>query len=258
MNGAVHIDEMMVALLRGDWSALIESAESDETVVLLREIVLSSDDEIVRQAATGALGALAEIGTSGAVKALIAVLEGQRASYALDIAAFYLLGCGDDRAAQALRRYVGNPHHTAHLPAVRALAEVGDPRAIEPLIAIINNSRQETRHELVRVLGGFDDVRVVFPLLRLLHHEDERVRAAARQGLESVNEKHAFGTLVEYLTHPDAQTRRQAAIALGEIGCKRAIRPLSRLVYKDADPRVAQAFQDALHKLGAVAVGLAQ
>jgi len=250
MDKALKIDPMMVALLRGDWSALIESAATDETVALLQVIVLTSDDEIVRQSATGALGALAEIAVPGAVTALIAVLEGPRQSYALDIAAFYLVGCGDDRAAKALSRYLGNPHHTAHLPTVRALAEVGDPRAIEPLIVIINNSRQATRHELVRVLGSYDDVRVVFPLLRLLHHEDERVRAAARQGLESVSDKHAYGTLIEYLTHPDLQSRRQAAIALGEIGCKRAVRPLVRLVNENPDPRVSQAFHDALVKLG--------
>ncbi len=219
-------------------------------MALLRVTVLSAGDEIVRQAATGALGALAEIGVPGAVDALIAVLEGLHQSYALDIAAFYLVGSGDDRAAKALSRYMRNPHHNAHFSAVRALAEVGDPRAIEPLIAIINNSRQATRHELVRVLGSYDDVRVVFPLLRLLHHEDERVRAAARQGLESMTDKHAYGTLIEYLTHPDAQARRQAAIALGEIGSQRAVRALIRLAKADPDPRVAQAFQDALVKLG--------
>ena len=251
MHAQQKIDHLMSALLKGDWDALIESAAHDQTTDLLRAMVYETHDEIVRQAATGALGALAEIGIPGAVQALIEVLEGLQNSYAVDIAAFYLVGCGDDFAARALQRYLEDPHHDGHLPAVRALAEVGDPRAIEPLIAIINNSRLATRHELVRVLGAYDDVRVVFPLLRLLHHDDARVQAAARQGLELIADKHAYGTLIEYLTHPDSQSRRQAAIALGEIGSPRAVRPLTRLAEGDTDPRVCQAIRDALYKLGA-------
>jgi HEAT repeat protein len=251
MHNEQQIDHLMTALLKGDWAALIETAVDDQITDLLSTLVLETSDEIVRQSATGALGALADIGIPGAVDALINVLERLQKSYAADIAAFYLVGCGDDLAAQALQQYLNDAHHPAHLPSVRALAEVGDPRAVEALIGIVSNSRQSTRHELVRVLGNYDDVRIVFPLLRLLHHDDERVQIAAKQGLESIVDKHAYGTLIEYLTHQDAQARRQAAIALGEIGSRRAIRPLMRLAESDTDPQVCQAIHDALVKLGA-------
>jgi hypothetical protein len=205
---------------------------------------------VVRQLVTGALGALAEVGTPGAVDALIAVLMSLKQSYARDIAAFYLVGCGDVQAEKTLRAALADMNHTAHLPVVRALAEVGDPAAIEPLVAAINYSRLSTRHELVRVLGEFDDVRAIFPLLRLLHHDDDRVQAAARQALSAFADKNAYGMLIEYLTHHDYMSRRQAAIALGEIGSPRAIKPLIRVSAVEKDERVHQAMNDALLKLG--------
>lgn len=243
-------DELIAALRDGDWLSLIDSADHPQTVELLRVVVFEIKDEIVRQAATGALGALAEMGTPGAVDALIDLLEGLERSYARDIAAFYLVGSGDPRAEKSLLNCIGKSHCNGHLAAVRALAEVGDERAIEPLIAAINDSRKTTRHELVRLLGVFDDVRVIFPLLRLRHHPDQRVCAAARDALASFSDKYAYGMLIEYLTHPDYTSRRQAAIALGEIGSPRAIKPLIRVVSDEKDDRVRQAINDALDKLG--------
>ena len=245
-----NIEQLIAALRRGDWASIIETAAHESTVELVTSIIFESNDEIVRQMATGALGALAELGVPTAVDALGVVLGKLEKSYARDIAAFYLIGCGDTRALALLQRALNDPHHNGHLAAVRALAEVGDPRAVEPLIGIINSSREEPRHELVRVLGGYDDVRVIFPLLRLLHHEDERVCAAAKDGLMSFAMKHAYGMLIEYLTHQDYTARRQAAIALGEIGSPRAIRPLVRVADTDEDDRVQQAIRDALRKLG--------
>jgi HEAT repeat protein len=245
-----EVENLIQALRQGDWPAIIDSAVPETTIELLSAMIFESSDEIVRQAATGALGALAEIGAPGAVDALLKLLDELQGSYATDIAAFYLVGCGDSRAFARLQANLENPAGNGHAASVRALAEVGDPRAIEPLIAIINDSRIETRHELVRILGNYDDVRAVFPLLRLLHHDDARVAAAARQGLLSFAEKYAYGMLIEYLTHQDYSARRQAAIALGEIGSRRAIRPLIRVADSDTDVRVQQAIRDALQKLG--------
>ena len=244
------VEKLIAALRRGDWGTVIETAANQSTVEVVLQIVFEATDEIVRQTATGALGALAELGVPGSVDALSSILEKLEKSYARDIAAFYLMGCGDTRAWNALQQALKNPHHNGHLSVVRALAEVGEPSAVEPLIGIINNSREETRHELVRVLGGYDDVRVIFPLLRLLHHDDERVCAAAKDGLMSFARKYAYGMLIEYLTHQDYSARRQAAIALGEIGSPRAIRPLVRVAESDEDDRVQQAIRDALQKLG--------
>ncbi len=250
MNNEHNIEQLLKALLQGDWGALIDAGSHPETVHLLRSVVLDTKDEIVRQSATGALGALADLGVPGAVDALLAILAYLEKSYARDIAAFYLIGCGDTRAEALMQVILHDPHHNGHLAVVRALAEVGDPRAIDALIAAVNNSRVPTRHELVRVLGEYDDVRVVFPLLRLLHHEDERVIAAARHALSTFAEKYAYGMLIEYLAHQDYSSRRQAAIALGEIGSKRAVKPLLRMVHGEADERVQQAIGDALRKLG--------
>jgi HEAT repeat protein len=244
------IEPLLNAMKLGDWAAIIDSAAQPETVELLCKMVLESDDEIVRQSATGTLGALAEYGVPGAVDALLNILTNLKKSHAGDIAAFYLLGCGDSRAEKALKQILNDPHSNGHLSAVRALAEVCYPDAVDPLIAILNNSRQSVRHELVRLLGDYDDVRVVFPLLRLLYHDDERVQMAARHALLTFAEKYAYGTLIEYLTHRDYTARRQAAIALGEIGSKRAIRPLIRVADGEDDERVQQAIHDALHKLG--------
>jgi HEAT repeat protein len=245
-----NIEQLIVALRRGDWASVIETASHETTVELVTTIIFETTDEIVRQTATGALGALAELGVPTAVDALSQILDKLEKSYARDIAAFYLVGCGDSRALALLKRALDNPHHNGHLAVVRALAEVGDPQAVEPLIGIINSSREEPRHELVRVLGCYDDVRVIFPLLRLLHNADERVCAAAKDGLMSFAMKHAYGMLIEYLTHQDYTARRQAAIALGEIGSPRAIRPLVRVADADDDDRVQQAIRDALQKLG--------
>lgn len=250
MNDELGINLLLDALKRGDWPAILESAAQPETVDLLCSVVLNTDDEIVRQSAAGTIGALAEIGVPGAVDALLTIVMQLEKSRAGDIAAFYLVGCGDSRAAEVLEHVLHDPHHNGHLSVVRALAEVGDPRAVDPLIAILNNSRLSARHELVRVLGDYDDVRVVFPLLRLLYHDDERVQIAARHALMTFAEKYAYGMLIEYLTHRDYTARRQAAIALGEIGSKRAIKPLIRLADCEDDARVQQAIYDALHKLG--------
>ena len=245
-----NIEPLLSAMKQGDWAAVIEASAQPETVDLLCGVVLESDDEIVRQSATGTLGALTEFGVVGAVNALLNILTNLKKSHAGDIAAFYLVGCGDSRAQEILQRILIDPHHNGHLSVVRALAEVGHPDAVDPLIAIVNNSRMAVRHELVRLLGDYDDVRVAFPLLRLLYHEDDRVQMAARHALMTFAEKYAYGMLIEYLTHRDFTARRQAAIALGEIGSKRAIKPLIRVADGEDDVRVQQAIHDALHKLG--------
>ena len=128
-----------------------------------------------------------------------------------------------ERLEEVLREVIGSRSEEACGEVVRAfVATVGDKRAVELLI------------DAFQTKGA---VAVETP-----------VTMGAVRALRAIGEP-AVELLIEVLKNEIPTIRKRAAIALGEIGDKRAVEPLTPLL-RDGKSFVREVTEDALEKLG--------
>jgi HEAT repeat protein len=138
----------------------------------------------------------------------------------------------------------GPPAHkpTVSETAEHSLARIGDPRAANTVVrrqveqpGLLIRSVDQSM-EFIKAVGP----RAIDPLLEAMNSDDQlhRRRAAAfvLSLVETVPDARAVEPLVRLLFHPeDPAVRGSAAAALGLIGDRRAIEPLTRMAQGDGD-----------------------
>jgi HEAT repeat protein len=149
--------------------------------------------------------------------------------------------------------------------AIRALEKIGNNEATEPLIYMMLKYKN-TRAAAIRTLGKIKDSRAVKSLIMLMHDENEklRVRKEAAQALGSIGGKEAVSGLIASLDSGTVELNERIAqelvklgetavmplitmlsgdnegimwkvvTILGEIGDKRAVKPLIVLLLDDS------------------------
>jgi HEAT repeat protein len=149
--------------------------------------------------------------------------------------------------------------------AIRALEKIGSDEATEPLIYVMLKYKN-TRAAAIRALGKIKDSRAVKSLIMLMHDENEEllVRKEAAQALGSIGGKEAVAGLIAALKSVTVELNERiaqelvklgetavmpliamlsgdsegimwkAATILGEIGDKRAVKPLIALLLDDS------------------------
>jgi HEAT repeat protein len=149
--------------------------------------------------------------------------------------------------------------------AIRALEKIGSDEATEPLIYVMLKYKN-TRAAAIRALGKIKDSRAVKSLIMLMHDENEEllVRKEAAQALGSIGGKEAVAGLIASLDSGTFELNERiaqelvklgetavmpliamlsgdsegimwkAATILGEIGDKRAVKPLIALLLDDS------------------------
>lgn len=262
---------MALAVLRkGGFEAIHEREKADRIVRLLAE--LSDARAFKRRSAAYALGPL---GDTRAVEPLLATLT-DRELGVRQAAADALGKLKDPRAFEALVAALRD-ERPVRGTAIEALGKLGDPRAVDPLVPVLKDKDWSLRSLAAKALGELKDPRALEPLVAAL--EDWRVQAAATAALGQLGDKRAIepilaavrkprfhGTwevgkalarigpaslppLLGLLADKKPNLRWLAAKALGELGDKRAVDPLSAAL-RDPSSSVRSGAAQALRRLG--------
>jgi len=193
-----------------------------------------------------AVKALVEIGEP-AVETLIQALEDNNPDVRENSA--HALGkIGDERAVGPLIELLcDNKYWEVEHAARHALANIGEP-ALDSLVSYINdqNGSLASRIQAVYALGGIGEP-AVEPLVQLLTQNILCVEAAS--SLKDIGEP-AVEPLIQILENDEnqPQVRAQAVQALGGIGDKRAIEPLTKAL-NNKNERVRILAKSGLEKI---------
>jgi HEAT repeat protein len=173
---------------------------------------------------------------------------------------------GNNRDTRAVKPLIdtlkNDTDYRVRCVAATALGKIGDKSAVEPLIESLKEDKEgDVRSYTAEALGMLGDTRAVEPLLESLTHDQFYSGSNAAKSLGKMREKRAIGPLIdsfgngftesaasealvmigepavdpliEYLTKAEDFSRiRISAITLGEIGDKRAVEPLIKVMRK--------------------------
>ncbi|MCI0485817.1 MAG: M56 family metallopeptidase [Blastocatellia bacterium] len=144
-------------------------------------------------------------------------------------------------------------NHTSSLVRERAAHEMGDrkdPEAVPSLINLLWDDAPNVRNKAAWALGEIRSPRAIAPLTRKAFEEGEEIaiRRQAIRGLGEIGDPAAGPALLELLKSKDWRLRSQAADALGDVGIKEAIDPLTRAL-DDESESVRENARKALRKI---------
>ncbi len=146
-----------------------------------------------------------------------------------------------------LIRALGDAEREIRLGAVKALGVVGDARAVDALAAVLGSNDRMLRQHAAEALGQINDARAAAPLTAALKDDAKAVRRVAASALErwgppadpedrawylvALEDWESAAALGEPAVDPMitalGEGEEQAAKALGRIGSKRAVAPLT-------------------------------
>jgi HEAT repeat protein len=190
---------------------------------------------------------------------------------------------GDGNLVSQILPSLEDDSNNVRVEAVRALARIGGPDIIEPLtrlarrdsdayirfeiirllrtvgvgydqvltlaLSCLKDTDRGVRSQAARLLGNFHDNRSITPLLRRTADTHWSVRQSAENALLNFG-KHAVPQLLNALSSRSWTTRFRAARLLGEVGDRRAIQPLEKLLSKKGEREaVRQIIRRSLDKL---------
>ena len=133
---------------------------------------------------------------------------------------------------------------------VESLGKIGEKTTIPFLISLLKDKDPQVRIEASLALGKMKAVRAVSSLCNNLSAKNAGVRWAAVRSLGAIKDAKAavipLISLLDEEKEKESNIRDWAAWALGEIGDKRAIKPLINALKKDKSPDVRQEAELAL------------
>ncbi len=133
--------------------------------------------------------------------------------------------------------------------ATQALGEIRDERAIAPLIEVLGLPNSTTDQPVADVLAKFGEA-ALQPLMRVLSASTrEAQRFWAARILGELQTHRATPTLLNALSDHSTKVRAEAALALGRLGTREGVSPLSRMLLGDPVPLVRDAAAQALGKI---------
>jgi HEAT repeat protein len=179
---------------------------------------------------------------------------------------------GDKRAVDPLVACLQDDSVDVKKNAAKSLGQLGDKRAVGPLITAFKNEDMETRTATAEALGLLGDSAAVAPLVEALNDPDAGLRQVCAQALDKLHYQPekvednitylialqawdkvakmgapAFEPLSACLSDQNMDIKQGAIEALGNLGDKRAVSPLSEAL---PDWNLNGALVSALEKLG--------
>jgi HEAT repeat protein len=187
-------------------------------------------------------------------------------------AALALGELGDKRAVDPLIACLQDDSVDVKKNAAKSLGELGDKRAANPLITAFKNEDMETKKAAAEALGLLGSNEAVAPLADALKDDDAGLRQACAQALDKLHYQPekvednitylialqawdkvakmgapAFEPLSACLSDQNTDVKQGAIEALGNLGDKRAIAPLSNVL---PDWNLNGSLVSALEQLG--------
>ncbi|MCK9152172.1 HEAT repeat domain-containing protein [Methanobacterium alcaliphilum] len=249
---------------------------------------LENEDFIIRKESAHALK---NVGDLRAVDALIKSLEYDdwQAKYSVlssvrANSAEALGKIGSKKGTLPLIEALEDPDSEVRWKAAEALGNIGDRTAVDSLILALSDKDSDVRKHAARSLGDLEDNKALYPLIDALNDVDWPVRKNAVTALGKIGDedslkfilkalddndidvrRHAIGALVKMkktavkplldkLNSFDWQTRAIAAEALGRIGDRKAVMPLSEVLSghkkRDENRYVRGKAAEALGRIG--------
>jgi HEAT repeat protein len=213
-----------------------------------RQTLLSlMDDPMgpVRQAATEALGALADPQT---LQRVLEAWEDPDTSVR-QTAVASTARIGGSRALQALHSGLDDGRPEIRFQSAGALAHVGAEGAVERLLAVLEDTDEEVRSAAATALGELGEPRAADRLAAQLRDSSPTVVRAAAFALAALGDGRGAGELRAALAQPDWAL--DAAEALGRAGAREASEDLAALAHRRFAPLVVRAAAaGALARLG--------
>jgi HEAT repeat protein len=282
-NGVIESLLLGLSFNRSDIKTLLRDASNRENPTLqLRAIRALGGLEDHR--AVGLLKNLVEEGTSEVQDAAIEALTQIGCSAWGRCSILCILSqLGDHSIVPHIVESLNDDSNNVRLESVRALARIDGDDVIEPLTQVamketdsyirfetvrllrnigvgkapvlkmalqaLKDPSRDVRSQAARLLGNFQDVQSIQPLLRKTADKHWSVRESAEIALLNFG-KTAVPQLIKALESRSWTTRFRAARILGEVGDKRAIEPLVKLLNRKGERRaVSEVIQESLKKL---------
>lgn len=140
----------------------------------------------------------------------------------------------------------------ARRAAVEVLNEIGNVNAIKDLLIAIKDKDWWVRSRAADALGRIGGKKVVDAVIQLIKDPDEYVRRSAIEIINATKDERTYDALVEALGDADWWVRERAVDGLAELGNKRAVPVLMRLLDKaSTNDQMVSLLIKALAKLGA-------
>lgn len=152
---------------------------SNDTEKYMRD--LRSENITVRNNAVYFLGKKKE---KRAVPLLVKLLNDHQQKK-IELSAIKALGeIGDSGSVDALIAVVGKTDNDIRVATIEALGKIKDPRAVKALVALLEN--KDVQYIAIWALGNIGDKRATEPLTKLLNHQDKYVSYNAAQALKKI------------------------------------------------------------------------
>lgn len=244
----------LIAFMKKDKSEKIRDSatralglmKSSSAINALINILKTEKDESVRSSAAWALG---EIRNPLAIKALISAIK-DNSSYVRYNAIRSLGVIGDKRASRAILGALEDRDPKIRIIAAEVLVELNDDRAVRQLTQILEDMEPAVRMAAAWAIGKLKGGRATLKLIDALNDKKDFTISTSMRSkyLESVNSilSKAYGNKLND-AHP--YNSIMSAVALGEIGSKRAIKPIKKLFESATDPGVKAVAKKVLMEL---------
>lgn len=202
---------------------------------------LGDDESGMRMNAAKALG---RIGDKRAIEPLIRTVGDSNRDVRLN-ATSALRRIGDERVVEALIKALEDSFKLVRVNASSGLGIIGDKRAVEPLKKACKDKDAEVRKVAKEALEEIQKKTVTIKEESMATKRDDKskpkIKKTGKPNIETLIKKGDFEGLIDALGYKkdsvkdeDAVVREQAAEALGEIGAKRAIKPLIQALHDKA------------------------
>ncbi|MCI0350919.1 MAG: HEAT repeat domain-containing protein, partial [Acidobacteriales bacterium] len=211
----------------------VGSNHSDYIVERVSQLLKSEDSNVRRKAAE----ALGEIGTEGAVAALIEALKDEDSD--VRVRSAEVLGrIGGEQAVAALIEDLKSADSSVRWNAALALRGIGGEQAVAALIEDLKSADSDARGKAAMALGRIGGERAVSALIEALKSADSDARGKAAVALGRIGGEQAVAALIEDLKSADSSVHWNAALALRGIGGEQAVAALiEALKSEDSDVR---------------------
>jgi len=136
--------------------------------------------------------------------------------------------------------------------AARVLGVYKDDNSLTALLSVLKSVTDESiQASIINALSKFEDDKAVEAVIDILRNgKTEYIRSVAVQTLKFVNKDKVVDALIESLDDDSPLVRKKIVIALGDMGNKKAIPELQKVVKIDENEDVKANAQSSLYKLG--------